>query len=75
VEAMTNLKKVSKGHKIVEETLDVKNSCWELITLLWKLDIIRYDSSDNFDLDKYLHQSRLVSMWDQLYEDMCNDRG
>ena len=72
---MTNLKKVSKGHKIVEETLDVKNSCWELITLLWKLDIIRYDSSDIFDPDKYLYQSRLVSMWDQLYEDMCNDRG
>jgi hypothetical protein len=52
-----------------EDTVDLENACWSLITLLWKLDVIKYDSDwrDDFDSDRYGHQKGLVQMWYQLY--------
>jgi hypothetical protein len=63
------LKKSAKGYLITEEMLDVDISCWALITLLWKLDVLKYDSSinDEFDSHRYGHQRGLVEIWLNLY--------
>jgi hypothetical protein len=65
----TALQKSSEGYTTVEEMLDIEDSCWALITLLWKLDVLKYDSSigGDIDLERYGHQKELVEMWRDLY--------
>jgi hypothetical protein len=72
-EMKTELQKSSQGYKAVEGVMDIEDSCWSLITLLWKLDVIRYDTStiiDDFDSHRYGHQKWLVEMWYQLYMEL-----
>ena len=70
LELKTALQKSSEGYRAVEYEMDIERSSWYLITLLWRLDIISYDTSDiddDFDSHRYFHQKELVSMWYQLY--------
>ncbi len=68
------LKKSRKGYQLTEEQLDVEDSCWALICLLWVLDIIRYDrlsEDDKISGIVYLHQRDVVEMLCELHMDMC----
>lgn len=49
----------------------MENSCWHLITLLWRLDIIHYEScpDDDFDYVRYSHQREIVSRWSWYYRE------
>lgn len=66
---MSELSKASKGYISVEDMLYIEDTCWEFLTLLWRLEILKYNSSidGDFDDDRYAHQRELVSMWYQLY--------
>ena len=69
----TQLQKASTDYATVEAMLDIEDSCWHLITLLWKLDVISYDSSnieDDFDSFRYGHQRSLVDVWYRLYMEL-----
>lgn len=65
----SQIEKSRTKHLTVETMIDVEDSCWKFITLLWKLDVIEYDSDidDPFDSVRYGHQRDIVEMWHQLY--------
>jgi len=67
----TQLQKASTGYTTVEDMLDTEDICWNFITFLWKLDIIRYGSDGLPDASRgrniYHHQKGLVSMWYRLH--------
>ena len=49
---------------------DTENVCFALITLLWRLDIIKYSLDDlDDDRDSFIwqHHKGLIKMWYQIY--------
>ena len=68
--SMTGLSKASKGYTAEDERLTVGVSCWTLIMLLWKLDVVRYTCCKTVNCshsDTYHQQSDLVRLWYRLY--------
>jgi len=66
----SQLRKVTHDYKNVEEMLDVEDSCWALLHLLWLLNILKYP--DDVDGENaYSHQRDVVEMLYLLYSEMA----
>lgn len=69
-ETRTSLQQSTSGYRHAEGMMDVEDSCWRLLTMLWRLDIIKYEhviDVDTFDDIRYQHQRDLIDMWYQIY--------
>ena len=66
----TQLAIAQYGHEGAAEAMDVQNSCWRFMNLLWKLDLIRYHEHELFNNGfQYCHQKDMVEMLWLLYRE------
>ena len=63
----TQLHKSSRGYTLTEGGLDVTRSCYALLTLLWKLGVIKCDGDDVDAGEVWIQHRQIVEMLSQLY--------